>query len=179
MKKLIFGAAMLTLAISCNAPSTTATTDKGQTQAEKNMANNLKVYDAIKSGDTSPLDTLVATDAVDHDGPHGMDMKGKDSILHMLGDMHNHFKDLKFDVISSAANGDYVFTLVHISGTTIDSSMGMPGQAIDEKGVDVIKLNSDNKLTDHWGFTDDQKVSKEMKEMRDKMSMKDDSKMKK
>ena len=178
MKKLIFGAAMLTLAISCNTPSTTTSTDKGQAQADKNMANNLKVYDALKSGDTSPLDSLVATDAVDHDGAHG-DMKGKDSILHMLGDMHNHFKDLKFDVISSAANGDYVFTLVRISGTTTDSSMGMPGRAIDEKGVDVVKFNSDNKVTDHWGFSDDQQVSKEMKEMRDKMSMKDDSKMKK
>lgn len=179
MKKLIFGAAMLTLAISCNNPSTTAPTDKGQMQTDKNIANNMKVYDALKSGDTSPLDTLVATDIVDHDGPNGEDIKGKDSVLHMIGDMHNHFKDLKFDIISSAAHGDYVFTLVRITGNEIDSAKGAAGPAIDETGVDVVKFNSDNKATDHWGFTDDQRVAKEMKEMRDKMSMKDDSKMKK
>jgi hypothetical protein len=34
----------------------------------------------------------------------------------MLGDMHNHFKDLKLDLIASAANDDaaYTFTLAKL-----------------------------------------------------------------
>lgn len=180
MKKVILGTAILALIFSCNNPSsTTVTNSNADTQQEKNIANNKKVYPAIETGDTSPLDTLLASDAVDHDGPGGMEINGKDSILHMLGDIHNHFKNLKLDVISSAANGDYVFTLIHMTGTTADSTMGMPGMDMDQKGVDVIKFNNDNKMVEHWGFTEDQEVAKEMRQMQGNMNSPDQSKMKK
>ena len=177
MKKIIFSAAISMLAFSCNNPATTAT-GNNQSQVEKNLANNRKVYTAIETGDVTPIDSIIATDAVDHDGPMGTDVKGKDSILHMLGDIHNHVKNIKLDVISSAAEGDYIFTLVHVTGK-IDSANGMSGRDLDEKGVDVIKINSDNKMVDHWGFTEDQQVSKEMMEMQNKMGGKDPTKMKK
>lgn len=169
MKKIIICTAIMAFAFSCNNPSsTTATNSNDNSQQEKNIANNKKVYPAIETGDTSPIDTLIANDAVDHDGPQGMEIKGKDSIIHMLSDIHNHFKNLKLDVISSAANGDYIFTLIHMTGTTVDSTMGMTGTNIDQKGVDVIKLNDENKMVEHWGFTEDQEVAKEMMQMRGK-----------
>lgn len=169
---------MVAFIFSCNTPSTNPTAANGQSREEKNMANNRKVYTAIETGDMSPIDSLVAPDLVDHDA-NGRELKGKDSIMNMLADIHNHISNLKLDVISSAADGDYVFTLVHTTGTTSDSSMGMPGRSIDEKGVDVVKFNKDDKATDHWGFTEDEQVMKEMKEMSDRMNMNDNSKMKK
>ena len=177
MKKFLFSSTVaMFFLISChNAPSgTTAGTTSSQNDI--NIANNLKIYKAIQTGDVSAIDTLIASDAIDYDGPNGTEIKGRDSIVKMLGDMHNHIKDLKLDVITSAANDDFVFSLVHITGTSADSSMGMPGRSVDEKGVDVIKLK-DNKISAHWGFTDDVQVSKEMLEMRDKMNSMD--KMKK
>jgi predicted SnoaL-like aldol condensation-catalyzing enzyme len=108
-----------------------------------------------------------------------MEIKGKDSVLHMLADIHNHIKDIKFDVISSAANGDYVFNLVHMTGTTADSSMGMPGMRMDQKGVDVLKFNNDNKVVDHWGFTEDNEMAKQMMQMQGNMKAPGESKMKK
>jgi predicted SnoaL-like aldol condensation-catalyzing enzyme len=174
MKRLILCAAVMTVAFSCNNNPSSATTEgNGNSQQEQNIANNKKIYTAIETGDTSPVDTLIATDAVDHDGPGGTEVNGKDSILHLLAGLHNHIKDIRFDVISSAANGDYVFSLVHVSGTTTDSSMGMPGMNLDEKAVDVIKFNNDNKMVEHWGFTEDQEMAKQM------MNMQDQSKMKK
>ena len=177
MKKFLFSSSVVMfILISCNnAPSSTpAATTSSQTDI--NMANNLKIYKAIQTGDVSAIDTLIASDAIDYDGPNGTEIKGRDSIVKMLGDMHNQVKDLKLDVITSAANDDYIFSLVHITGTSADSSMGMPGKSFDEKGVDVLKLK-DNKISAHWGFTDDVQVSKEMMEMRDKMNSMD--KMKK
>ncbi len=169
MKKFILCTAIMAVVFSCNNPSsTTASNSNDNSQQEKNIANNKKVYPAIETGDTSPIDTLIANDAVDHDGPQGTEIKGKDSIIHMLSDIHNHFNNLKLDVISSAANGDYIFTLIHMTGTTADSTMGMPGMNIDQKGVDVIKLNDENKMVEHWGFTEDQEVVKEMMQMRGK-----------
>jgi len=174
MKRLILCAAVMAVAFSCNNnPSSTAANDNGNSRQEQNIASNKKIYTAIETGDTSPIDTLIATDAVDHDGPRGTEVNGKDSILQLLRDIHNHVKDIKFDVISSAANGDYVFSFIHVSGTTADSSMGMSGMNLDEKAVDVIKFNNENKMVEHWGFTEDQQVAKQM------MNMQDQSKMKK
>ena len=156
----------MAVAFSCNNnPSSTATDGNDNSQQEQNIANNKKVYTAIESGDTSPIDSLIANDVVDHDGPGGMEVNGKDSILHLLADIHNHVKDIKLDVIESAANGDYVFSLVHMTGTTTDSAMGMPGMSMDQKGVDVIKFNNDNKIVEHWGFTEDQEMAKQMMKM--------------
>jgi len=170
MKKILSGLSVIVFfLISCDHSASTTPADNTGSQNDVNIANNLKVYKAIETGDVSAIDTLIASDAIDHDGPHGTDIKGRDSIVKMLGDMHNQVKDLKIDVISSAANGDYIFTLVHVTGTTADSSMGMPGKSIDEKAVDVVKLK-DNKMMEHWGFTDDAQISKEMMEMHDKMS---------
>jgi predicted ester cyclase len=99
----------------------------------------------------------------------------------MLADMHNHVKDLKFDIIADAANGDYIFALVHISGTTNEAWMGMPaGTKMDEKGVDVVKIK-DGKMVEHWGFVDANEMMKHMKAMQmdNKMEGKmDSSKMK-
>lgn len=180
MKKLILSSAILALLFSCNNPSsTTDTNSDAHMQQEKNIANNKKVYTAIETGNTSPIDSLVADDIVDHDGPRGTEIKGKDTILHMLADIHNHFKNMKFDVISSAANDDYVFTLVHMTGTTADSSMGMPGQNIDETEVDVVKFNKDNKAVEHWGFMEIGQVEKERMQMQGNMGSQGQSKMKK
>jgi predicted SnoaL-like aldol condensation-catalyzing enzyme len=177
MKKILSGLSVAVFfLISCNNPASTTAPGSTSSQNETNIANNLKIYKAIETGDVSSIDTLIASDAVDHEGPNGTEIKGRDSIVKMLGDMHNHIKDIKADVVTSAGNGDYVFTLVHFTGTAIDSSMGMAGKSIDERGVDVVKFKN-NKMTEHWGFTDDAQVNKEMMEMHQKMG--DMDKMKK
>lgn len=170
MKKFLFTSSVtMFFLVSCNNSPSTAPAAAAPSQNDVNMANNLKIYRAIETGDVSSLDTLIAMDAIDYDGPNDTEIKGRDSIVKMLGDIHNHVKDIKADVITSAANGDYVFSLVHITGTPADSSMGMSGKSIDEKLVDVVKFK-DNKISEHWGFTDDAQVSKEMMEMHEKMS---------
>ena len=170
MKNFLFSSTVaMFFLISCNNGPSNTTAGTTNSQNDINIANNLKIYKAIQTGYVSAIDTLIASDAIDYDGPNGTEIKGRDSIVKMLGDMHNQVKDLKLDVITSAANGDYIFSLVHITGTATDSSMGMPGKSFDEKLVDVVKLK-DNKMSEHWGFTDDVQVSKEMMEMHDKMS---------
>ena len=39
------------------------------------------------------------------------------------------------------------------------------GSALDEKGVDVIKLNKDGQMIEHWGFVDPAAMMKHMQEM--------------
>jgi predicted SnoaL-like aldol condensation-catalyzing enzyme len=88
----------------------------------------------------------------------------------MIGDMHKQIKNIKADVITSAGNGDYVFSLIRVTGSIGDTTMA--GNSVDEKGVDVVKFK-DHKITDHWRFIDDVQVSKEMMEMQNKMNARD------
>jgi ketosteroid isomerase-like protein len=180
MKKILFtAAAAMFFLISCKDSSgtSTATGSTDSSQSDKNLANNRKVYKAIETGDMSSVDTLIANDAVDHEGENGRDTKGGDSIKHMLGDMHNHIKDFKMDVVADAANGDYIFSMVHMAGTITDPYMGMTaGQKMDENSVDVIKVK-DGKMVEHWGFVDPNVMMKQMQAM-PMSTMPMDSKMK-
>jgi predicted ester cyclase len=135
-------------------------------------AKSRAVYKAIESGDVSGLDSIIAKDIDDHDMGG---VKGLDSVKARLGDIHNHFSDLKFDVISQASNGDYHFTMLTFSGTPKDNSMGMePGKSFSMKGVDVVRIK-DGKAVEHWGFTDNaemMKMSQSMMPARDTVNVK-------
>ena len=160
MKKLIFAAAVLCFFASCKDSSTTSTSDSSQN--EKNLENNKKVFKAIETGDAAVIDSFITSDAVDHQGPNGMEVKGTDSVRHMLIDMHNHMKDFKISLVTDAANGDYIFSLTRFEGTASDASMGMPaGTKMNSKGVDVVKLK-DGKMVEHWGFVDQNEMMKMM-----------------
>lgn len=169
---------------SCNDSKTSAATSNTDSSAkmssntansteEQNLAKNRSIYNAIETGDSTTIRPLIADDAVDHQGPNGSEVKGGANITHMLTDMHNHVKDIHFNVVSDAAKGDYVFSMVDMKGTTTDNTMGMPsGSKMDGRSVDVVKIK-DGKMVEHWGFMD----------MADVMKMQqrpmDDSKMKK
>ncbi|MDB5198556.1 MAG: ester cyclase [Chitinophagaceae bacterium] len=155
MKKLFFAAAAIMLCFfnSCKDSATSSSSSSDNSTNDSNLAKNRRVMKAIETGDSATINSLIADDAVDHQGPHG-DIKGGDSIRHWLIDMHNHMKDLKFDLIADAANGDYVFSMTTFKGTCTDASMGMPaGTVMNEKTVDVIKVK-DGKMVEHWGFLD-------------------------
>lgn len=175
MKKILFGATMLCFFISCKDSATTDTA--ASSDNAKNIENNNKVMKAIETGDSAVINNLIASDAVDHMGPMG-DMKGTDSVRHMLIDMHNHVKDFKMDIIKTAAVDDYIFTLSNMSGTMADGSWGMPaGSKMDDKGVDVVRIK-DGKMVEHWGFVDPAAMMKHMQSMPPMDNKMDSSKMK-
>ena len=153
---------------SCNNSGTTAsdtmttTKDSTATTEQQNLEKNRSVYKAIQTGDSAAIRPLIADDSVDHQGPNGGDLKGADNITHMLADMHNHFKDMNLDVVSDAARGDYVFSMVHVKATASDNTQGMPaGTTMDNNQVDVVRIR-DGKMIEHWGFMNWQDVMKMM-----------------
>lgn len=180
MKKIFFASATLLsiFCISCNdkKETTVAATDTSVTVKTKNS----EVYKAIETGDVSKLHDYIASDAVDHNGgPTGEDIRGGDSIIAMLGQMHNSFMPgMKVNVISQAADGDYLFTLSEMNGTTTaNPGMGMPANfKMDSRSVDVVKLK-DGKATDHWRFMSFEEMMGMMKMMGGKDAMKHDPKM--
>src|SRR5206468_6834131 len=98
MKK-VYSVLALAIPLFFQACTSSPTATLGSTSESKDLENNRKVYKAIETGNLQPIDSLIANDAVDHQGPNGGEIRGGDSIKHMLADMHNHAKDLKFDII--------------------------------------------------------------------------------
>jgi len=150
---------------SCNNSGSSSTASNGSDSSatsteQQNLEKNRSVYKAIENGDSATIKNLIADDAVDHQTPTGQELNGGDKIVHMLTDMHNHVKDLNFDIVTDAARGDFVFTMVKVKGTMTDNTMGMPaGTKMDNQQVDVIKIK-DGRMVDHWGFLDWQDVMK-------------------
>jgi predicted ester cyclase len=158
MKKILFLASVvaISLMISCKNEETKTTAAK---EPSKNEAAVKAVYAALESGDVSKIDSVIATDAVDHNGgPMGKELKGSESIKHMFVTMHKSVPDLKMNAEVMASEGDYVFSWVRMTGTvsaTPDPSLGMPANTkMDMKSVDIVKFNSEGKATDHWGYMD-------------------------
>jgi steroid delta-isomerase-like uncharacterized protein len=148
------------LFISCKDSGASSMADVNQ----NNLDINAKIINAIETGDAETINSLIADDVVDHMGPDGKEIKGGDKLRPMLIDMHNHMKDLKFEVITTSANMDYVFTLSKISGTALDTSMGMPtGTVMNEDVVDLVKIK-EGKVTEHWSYVDPAAMMKQMKE---------------
>jgi len=165
MKKILFltSMAFILFATSCKNESST-TTNK---EPSKNEAAVKAVYSAMESGDMSKMDSLMANDVVDHNGgPMGKEISGRDNIKKMFAAMHSSFSDLKMEAKEMSSEGDYVFSWMHMSGTTSanpDPSMGMPANTkVDMTGVDVVKFNSSGQATDHWGYMDPNDMMKMM-----------------
>ncbi len=163
MKKLFFTSiAFLLLLASCkDTPKNEVTTTTVSTTAATNKANSNAVYRAIETGDVSRLDSVIDVDIIDHTD-RGI-VRGLDTVKKMLGNMHNHFSNLKMETIANATDGDYNLVLVRMTGTPTDNTMGMPAnKAIDMMSVDVVKTNSAGKATEHWYYVDPADMMKMM-----------------
>lgn len=144
MKKFLVASMLFVCLMACN---------NNNSGADKNIATSKEIFQGMETGDTAKLSSIAA-DAVDHAGPHG-DVKNGDSIRAYLADMHNHIKDLKFEILGNAVDGDYVYTWSKMTGTPTDSLMGFPaGVPVSVQAVDIIRYNN-GKAVEHWGNVDE------------------------
>jgi len=160
MRKIPFflSSFILVLLVACTSKEDSSTTKSSEN--ENMNAKSRAVYKAIETGDVSGLDSIIDKDFVDHTAMG--DVRGLDSIKAMLGDMHNHFDGLKFDVIAQATDGEYHFSLVNFSGTVKDDYMGMKaGTKMDMKGIDLVRIKN-GKAVEHWDFMASSEMAKMM-----------------
>ena len=155
MKKLLIAVAagLCCFFMSCNnsgSSGTASSEGSSDSNAARYKQINRDILKGIETGDSSKF-SGIADDAVDHMGPKGQEVKGGDNIKKMLLDMHNHAKDLNFDVKDEAVSGDNLFTWATMTGTATDSSMGVPANTkFNWTSVDVLKFK-DGKAYEHWG----------------------------
>lgn len=179
MKKITiaaFAALMITFS-ACESKTEMGTSDSGYTASEqKNIDAFRAVNKAFETGETSSLDSIVASDFVDHTDQG--DKKGIDSVKSMVTHMHAMMSNMKMKEVNVTANGDYVYGWMQYAGNS-DGSMGMPPGPFDMQSVEVVKFNNENKAVEHWGFLESQDVMEMMQKMGPGMGAPKDSVMNK
>ena len=157
MKKNLFilSAAFCFLS-ACNdkAPASEAMSDV----ARKNLGAFHAVSDAFDTGDISRIDSVVASDFVDH-RPTG-DVTSADSLKAMITQMKNA-GTMKSEIKKEFADDEYVMAWMRWTGTSNGSVPEMPAGPVDMNGVEVVRFR-DGKAIEHWAFMDAREMMKMM-----------------
>lgn len=159
MKKYLL-AVVASLFLFCMSCNNKAGDDKMSGQVEKNIAASHVVSDAFQTGDISKIDSVVASDFVDHTERGDM---GRDSLKAMITMWHGASKDAKMEIIKELADDEYVFSWMRFTGTS-DGSMGMPAGPYDMRSIEVVRFK-DGKAVEHWGFMEPREMMKWMQQM--------------
>jgi predicted SnoaL-like aldol condensation-catalyzing enzyme len=167
MTKTIFGVSVVLLCCftACNTDmKETSASESGtvadNSVAEKNLEASRTVSKAFETGDLSKIDSVVASDFVDHTDRGDM---GRDSLKAMITSMRAAFPDLKTEIIRELADNDYVFTLMRITGTS-SGAMGMPKGPYDMHAIQVAKMRN-GKIVEHWEYMQPVEMMKMMGQM--------------
>ena len=159
MKQIIslFAVGLLFCCISCNNEKTAGETKEESPAAKKNLEASHIVTKAFDTGDVSMIDSVIASDFVDHTDRGDM---GRDSLKAMIVAWKADSKDSKTEVIKELADDDYVFSWLRFTGTT-SGTMGMPAGPYDMTSIEVVRFK-DGKAVEHWGFMEPREMMKMM-----------------
>ena len=160
MKKILF---ILFVAVSCfllSCNEKVADSDGMSDPAKKNLEAFQVVDKAFQTGDISMIDSVVASDFVDHT-PKGD--YNRDSLKAMITKMKNA-GTMKSELKKALADDEYVMGWMRWTGTTDGSLPDMPAGPYDMSGVEVVRFK-DGKAVEHWAFMDASVMMKMMSSM--------------
>lgn len=123
---------------------------------ENNIANTKRMGEAINKGDLNVFNEVFASDVKDHD-PAPDQGKGPEGFIQFFTQFRTAFPDLKVAVEQMVADEDHVAIAYTITGTQEGPFQGIPatGRKIKARGVQISKFNSDGKIVERWGSSDE------------------------
>ena len=158
MKKLLFILSVGSIFLFSSCSSKKEESGGMSAKAKANIAASNAVGEAFLTGDVSKIDSVVASDFVDHTDRG--DKVGTDSLKAAIAAMQKVGSNMKMEIIKQVADDDYVFTWQRYTGTS-DGSMGMPAGPYDMAAIEVAKFK-DGKAIEHWNFMETREMMKMM-----------------
>ncbi len=121
----------------------------------ENIAAQERFGRAVNSNNLDDLNGIVAEDCVDHDPAPGQ-ARGPAGYVALFGQMIAAFPDFAVDVEQLVADDDKVAFAYTITGTHRGEFFGIPatGRRIRARGLQISRFNSDAKLVERWGSSD-------------------------
>ncbi|MEU2622778.1 ester cyclase [Streptomyces sp. NPDC007157] len=123
---------------------------------QANIAAQTAFGEAVVSGNLDALDEIVASQSVDHDPAPGQG-PGPEGYKGMFGELREAFPDLNVQVEHLLATDDELAFAYVISGTHLGPLMGRPatGKKVSYRGMQISRFDSDGKLVERWGSSDE------------------------
>jgi steroid delta-isomerase-like uncharacterized protein len=124
-------------------------------QENKAAARRL-VLEVFRDHALSLVDEFVAEDFVDHSLPPDVP-PNREGFRQVVGAMQRAFPDLSYTIENEVAEGDLVAQRLRGKGTLRGEFMGMPatGKSAVWQEMHLHRFNSEGKLAEHWGTSDD------------------------
>jgi len=112
-------------------------------------------YEALNNHDVKEIMSRIADDVIDHQLPPEMP-SGKEGVAALFTMMFDSTPDLRFEILDTIISGDKVAIRSRMTGTQTGPLLQMPvtGKPFDVEGIDIVKVNDDLKVVEHWGILD-------------------------
>ena len=123
---------------------------------EANIATAKKMGEAINKGKLEEFHDIFASGVVDHD-PAPDQGKGPEGFIKFFTEFRTAFPDLKIAVEHLVADEDNVAIAYTVTGTQKGPFQGIPatGKSIKARGMQIAKFDSDAKIKERWGSSDE------------------------
>ena len=123
---------------------------------EANIATAKKMGEAINKGKLEEFHDIFAPGVVDHD-PAPDQGKGPEGFIKFFTEFRTAFPDLKIAVEHLVADEDNVAIAYTVTGTQKGPFQGIPatGKSIKARGMQIAKFDSDAKIKERWGSSDE------------------------
>ncbi len=130
---------------------------------EANIATTKKMGEAVNSGHLESFHEFFAADVKDHD-PAPDQGSGPEGFIKFFTQFRSAFPDLKIAVEHLTANEDDVAIAYTVTGTQQGPFQGIPatGKKIKARGVQIAKFNSDAKIIERWGSSDEAGIMQQL-----------------
>lgn len=114
-----------------------------------------RIGEAMRTGDLTLLDDVIAPDAIDHDPVPGQ-APGREGIKKAFAEFRSAFPDLRATVEDMVAEGDEVACRVTVRMTHRGEFLGIAatGRKVAQSGIDILRM-VDGRLAERWGRFDD------------------------
>lgn len=121
----------------------------------ENIAAQQRFGQAVNSNNLSDIKELVADDCVDHDPAPGQ-VRGPQGYIALFSQMIAAFPDFAIDVEQMVADEEKVAFAYTITGTHRGEFFGVPatGRRVRARGLQISRFNSDAKMVERWGSSD-------------------------
>jgi len=125
---------------------------------EENKALARRAYEAfnqaIRTGNWSAVEELVAADLVDHNPAPGQG-PGFEGVKQVFSQFRAAFPDFAFTVEDMIAEGDKVVSRLTARGTHKGDFQGVPatGKQVMQTGIDIVRI-AGGKAVERWGEFD-------------------------
>ncbi len=130
---------------------------------EANIATAKKMGEAINKGNLDEFNDVFAADVKDHD-PAPDQGKGPQGFIGFFTQFRHAFPDLKVAVEHMVADEDNVAIAYTMTGTQEGPFQGIPatGKKVKARGMQIAKFNSDAKITERWGSSDEMGIMQQI-----------------